>query len=207
MLVSAAAGPGWTAAQTAIVLVPLIALIGLVIAAAVTYWFNQRAARRERRAAAFAAAIGVVERYAELPYRVRRRRADDEARHKLTEEISEIQSQLANHQALLEIECPVVAEKYATLVRAAKIQAGGQMKEAWKQPVLQGDAAMNLDIRYPREQVDAARDACINAMRLALPGNRRKTTPLLPTANSDPIRPAMPPQQTDQIGPATSPPR
>jgi hypothetical protein len=205
VLVSAAADPGWTAAQTATILVPLIALIGLVIAAAVTYWFNQRAARRERRAAAFAAAIGVVERYAELPYRVRRRRDDDEARHKLTEEISEIQSELANHQALLEIECPRVAEKYSALVRAAKIQAGGQMKQAWRQAALQGDDAMNLEVRYPREKIDTARNGCINAMRLALPGNRRRNTPLLPTANSDPIRPAVPPQQSDQIGPATPP--
>src|SRR5437764_778820 len=151
MMLAVAPDPGWTAAQTAIIIVALITFIGIIVGASITYWYNQRAARRERRAAAFAAAIGVVERYAEMPYRVRRRLDGLDARHALSEEISEIQSQLAHHQALLQIECPEVAEKYAALVRATKIQAGGQMQEAWGQPVLKTDAEMNLRIRYPRD--------------------------------------------------------
>src|SRR3954451_15032034 len=109
MALSKAPDAGWTPAQTAAIIVALIAFIGIIVGAAVTYWYNQRAARRERRAATFAAAIKVVERYAEMPYRIRRRLGGLEARHALTEEISEIQAELAHHQALLQIECPEVA--------------------------------------------------------------------------------------------------
>jgi hypothetical protein len=40
------------------------------------------------------------------------------------------------------------------LVRAAKIQADGQMQEAWTQPVHCGDAKMNPRVRYPRDEID-----------------------------------------------------
>jgi hypothetical protein len=200
-----AAFKDWTPAQYAIVIAAAIAFIGIIVGPSVAYWYTQRAARRERRAAAFAAAIDVVEQYAELPYRVRRRLGTPEARHALTEEISKIQSQLAHNQALLQIECPKVAEKYVALVRAAKIQAGGQMKDAWKEPVLETGDEMNLDVRYPRDQIDQARDECINAMRDALPGKWGKVRLLLPTANSDPAitpsgdgDPAITPPQPSQ---------
>jgi hypothetical protein len=204
MMLATAPDTGWAAAQTAAIVVALVAFVGIIVGASATYRYNQMAARRERRAGAFAAAIGVVERYAEMPYRVRRRDTP-EARHDLADEISEIQAQLAHHQALLQIECPEVAEKYTALVRAAKIQAGGQMQEAWTHPVLKTDAEMNLRIRYARDQIDLARNECITAMRLALPGTSRKAVSPLPTANSDPIRAAVPPQRNDQTGPATPP--
>jgi hypothetical protein len=179
-----AVDPGWTAAQTAVVIVAVIALVGGIITASVAYGLNQRAASRERRAEAFAKALAAVEDYAEMPYRVRRRRDNPEARYALTEEVSKIQSQLAFHQALLQIESPDVGSAYNTLVRAAKIQAGTQMKEAWQQPALTTDAAMNLGVRYPRDEIDAARATCITAMRRAL-GNRDNAA-VPPTANSDP---------------------
>jgi hypothetical protein len=34
----------------------------------------------------------------------------------------------------MRIEAPQVASAYDDLVRAAKVQAGGQMKQAWTQP-------------------------------------------------------------------------
>lgn len=190
------ADAGWTAAQTAVVIAAVIAILGGIIAASVTYWFNQRAARRERRALVFAEALNAVEDYAEMPYRVRRRRDTPEARYTLTDEVSKIQSRLAFHQALLQIECPDVAAAYSALVRAAKIQAGGQMQDAWRQPVLRTDAEMNLGVRYPRDEIDAARATCITAMRRSLPSGRRRNAHPLPTANSD--QPAAP--VTPEIG-------
>jgi hypothetical protein len=115
---------GWTAAQTAIVAVAVIALVGAVVSASITYWFNQRAARRERRTTVFAEALSTVEEYAEMPYRIRRRSDAGQARYDLSEEVSRIQSRLAFHQALLQIESPDIAVAYGTFVRAAKIQAG-----------------------------------------------------------------------------------
>lgn len=186
MALAKAAEGGWTAAQTAIVIVAVIAILGAITSASVTYWHNQRAARRERRANAFAEALATVEDYAEMPYRVRRRRNTSEARYELTDEVSKIQSRLAFHQALLQIESPDIAAGYSALVRAAKIQAGGQMQDAWRQPALTTDADMNLGVRYPRDEIDAARATCIVAMRRALAGRRRgRGAPPLPTANSD----------------------
>jgi Tfp pilus assembly protein PilE len=189
MALAKTADAGWTAAQTAIVVVAVIAILGGIISASITYWLNQRAARRERRAAVFAEALATVEDYAEMPYRVRRRRDTPEARYALTDEVSKIQSRLAFHQALLQIECPDIAAAYCALVRATKIQAGGQMQDAWQQPVLRTDMEMNLGIRYPRDSIDAARAACITAMRPARGRRGRRHPPPLPTANSDPSAP------------------
>src|ERR1022692_1459120 len=89
----------WTWAQTAAVVAALIAIAGGVVIAALTYGLNQRVARRERQAKSFADALTAIEDYAEMPYRIHRRRATREARHDLTEQISQIQSRIAFHQA------------------------------------------------------------------------------------------------------------
>jgi hypothetical protein len=192
MVLAQATETGWTAAQTAIVIVAVIAILGGIVSASITYTLNQRAARRERQAKAFAEALHAVEDYAEMPYRVRRRRDTKEARYDLTDAVSRIQSRLAYHQALLQIEAPEVAANYARLVRAAKIQAGGQMQEAWQQPVLTADAEMNLRARYPRDEIDSARGVCITTMRATLRRARFVNAPTLSTASSD--RPASAPQ-------------
>jgi type II secretory pathway pseudopilin PulG len=175
---------GWTAAQTAIVAVAVIALVGAVISASITYWLNQRTARRERRSTVFAEALSAVEEYAEMPYRIRRRLVTAEARYDLCEEVSRLQSRLAFYQTLLQIESPDIAVAYSNLVRAAKIQAGGQMQDAWRQPVLTTDAEMNLSARYPRDQIDAARTNCVVAMQRAL-GGRYRDVALPLSATSD----------------------
>jgi hypothetical protein len=172
---------------------PVIAVAGAIIAAVLTYAVNQRAARRERRAKAFAEALATIEEYAEMPYRIRRRRDASMARYDLTDHISDIQARLAYHQALLQLEAPNVANAYAGLVRATKIQAGTQMQDAWTQPLLLDDAAMNLRIRYPRDQIDAARAVTITAMRSAI--SPRGPAFTLPTANSDSVHQPPGPRQ------------
>jgi hypothetical protein len=155
----------WTWAQTAVVVAALIAIAGGVVIAALTYGLNQRVARRERQAKAFADALTAIEDYAEMPYRIHRRRATREARHDLTEQISQIQSRIAFHQAWLQIEAPGVAQSYEELVRAAKGQAGSQMREAWELPAATTDAHMSLGTAYPRGEINVARDRCVTAMR------------------------------------------
>lgn len=158
----------WTAAQTAAVLVPVIAIFGAVLTALLTYGLNRRAARRERRALAFGEALSVIEDYAEMPYRIRRRTGTVEGRQQLTEEVSRIHSRLAFHQALLDIEAPVVAAAYRLLTNEAKAEVGEQMKAAWQKPLRTTDAEMNLEHHYGRERVDRARDHCVATMRAAL---------------------------------------
>jgi hypothetical protein len=167
----------WTAAQTAAVLVPVIAIFGAALTALLTYRLSQRAARRERRALAFSEALSVIEDYAEMPYRIRRRPGTLEGRQQLTEEVSRIYSRLAFHQALLDIEAPEVADAYRQLSNEAKAQVGGQMKTAWQRPVRTTDAEMNLEEHYDRTRVDLARDRCVATMRAALERGRFPDVP------------------------------
>jgi hypothetical protein len=171
-----ATGPGWTWAQTAVLLAGLISVAGAAFSVALTYGLNQRAARRERHSQVFAEALTAIEDYAEMPYRIRRRPRELSAQHELTEQISQIQSRIAFHQAWLWIEAPSVAEPYAELVRTTKTQAGTQMRDAWRQPAVVKTADFNLAVPYPRDRINAARARCIDAMRDAL-GRRPVPSP------------------------------
>jgi hypothetical protein len=116
------ASPDWTWAQTAAVIVPVLALLGSLL----VWYLGQQAARRERRATAFASALAAVENYAEYPYRIRRRAGTAEARHELSNAISDIQAEIAFHQLWLDLEAPTVGDR--KLVNAARRQAGQQMQ-------------------------------------------------------------------------------
>src|SRR5450631_3126355 len=185
-------GAAWTWAQTAVLLAGLISVAGAAISVALTYGLNQRAARRERHSQVFAEALTAIEVYAEMPYRIRRRPRDLSAQHELTEQISQIQSRIAFHQAWLWIEAPSVAEPYAELVRATKAQAGPQMREAWLKPPARKAAQFNLTVAYPRDKINAARSRCIDAMRDALGRGRLQTpSPAVPPSPPSPVRPAI----------------
>jgi hypothetical protein len=181
----------WTTAQTAAVIVPVIAILGAVLTALLTYALNQRSARRERRARAFGEALSVIEDYAEMPYRIRRRPGTVESRQQLTEEVSRIYSRLAFHQALLDIEAPAVADAYRLLTSEAKVQVGEQMKAAWQKPLRTTDAEMNLEKHYDRGRVDAARDRCVATMRASL-GRGRFPTPAKRLPAKQPPAPRLP---------------
>ena len=159
---------GWTSAQTVTLLAAFLTLAGAVITAALSYGLNQRAARRERQTREFAEALAVIEDYAELPYRIRRRSGTPQSRYELTEQISQIQSRLAFHQAWLRMEASGVAQAYGQLVQTTKARAGAQMREAWMEPVLAEDAQVSLGKAYERNDIDGSREACIEAMREAL---------------------------------------
>lgn len=167
---------GWTWAQTVTLLAAFLTLAGAVVTAALSYGLNQRAARRERQTREFAEALAVIEDYAELPYRIRRRLGTPQARHELTEQISQVQSRLAFHQGWMRMEAPGVAQAYEHLVRTTKQRAGVQMREAWLEQVKAEDAQVSLGKPYERKDIDSAREACIEAMRAAL-GQRPRHRP------------------------------
>ena len=121
-------------AQAAAFIVPVVTLAGAVITAAATYGLNQRAARRERLARAFAEALTAIEDYAQMPYRIRRRPGTLEARNQISMELSYIQSRIAFQHSWLHIE-------------AAEV--GLQMKEAWTRPAPTADEQMTLEAAYP----------------------------------------------------------
>jgi hypothetical protein len=167
---------GW--AQATALIVPVITVVGAVIGVVVTYTLNQRTGRRERQARAFAEALTAIEDYANMPYRIRRRQP--EARHEISVELDKIQSRVAFQHAWLQIEAPEVAAAYDHLIRAARSEAGEQMKQAWAQPPPKSDEEMSLGGAYPRAKIDAARSSCITAMCIAL-GQRRVEIQTLPS--------------------------
>ncbi|MEV7590927.1 hypothetical protein AB0O42_11665 [Streptomyces sp. NPDC089922] len=162
VILSATAQTGsWTWAQTAALIVPVIALVGVYI----TFTLNQRAARRERRSRTFAEALTAVEEYLEMPYRIRRRPTSPDARRELTDEASSLLARMAFHHAWLQIEASAVAEPYAALVAAARSEAGAHMSEAWQEPPIDTDSGMNLGTAYSRDRSNTARATCIRVMR------------------------------------------
>jgi hypothetical protein len=166
---------GW--AQATALIIAIITGAGAVVAAAVTYALTQRAGRRDQQAKAFAKALATIEEYANMPYRIRRR--SSEARHEISKELDKIQSRIAFQHAWLQIEAPKVAAAYDRLVRAARSEAGEQMKKAWTQPPPTSDEEMTLGGAYPRADIDAARRDCIKAMYVAL-GRRKEDMQILP---------------------------
>jgi hypothetical protein len=79
--------------------------------------------------------------------------------------MSDIKAQIAFHQAWLQVEAPQVAEAYDDLVLAAQEEGGIQMQQAWKEPLRDTDATMNLGVAYGRSKSDAARARTLDHMR------------------------------------------
>jgi hypothetical protein len=135
----------WPWAETVAAIVPFVAFLSAVL----VWCLGQGAARRDRRASAFAAALAAVEKYAEFPYRIRRRAGTDDARYLLSDAISETQAEIAFHQLWLDLEAPTAGASYRDLGRPARRQAGQQMNSAWLEPVIANDANMNRGGRRP----------------------------------------------------------
>lgn len=157
-------------------LVALATVLAAVIAAAVaigSYRAEHQRARHERFARAFAEAVQAVEDYLEAPYRIRRRPPRDPGtRFQLTGMVSDVQSRIAFHEAWLTTLSPTVAEKYRDLVRAARQEAGPQMSEAWRARPTSADSQVPLGVRYEHPLSDAAKAACLTAMRWELTPKR-----------------------------------
>lgn len=148
----------------------VITLLGIVVVAVVTiagYLLTQAWARRERWARSFAEALAAVEDYLELPYRVRRRPAQDDGttRFAITSQISDVQTRLKFHSAWLRLQNPAVALAYGALVRTAREEAAPQRHEAWRLPPIFEDSEVPMLTGYPHPRTDAARAACIEVMR------------------------------------------
>ena len=70
-----------------------------------------------------------------------------------------------------------MARSYTHLVQAAKTQAGRQMTEAWNEPPTTEDAQVSLAAPYRRNEINAARGQCVDAMREALGRRAPRRTP------------------------------
>lgn len=173
MVVAAAAKSGSHGGLGAGDVIALLAVIVSVLGLAVTIGvaaynvvLQQKENRRQERAKAYAEAIRAVEDYLETPYRIRRRDGFAAVRWELTEAISEIQSKINFHKDWLRINAPAnVYDAYIAFVRAARVEAGGQMTEAWNGPATQEDREVPLGQPFPQPESAAAKAVALAAMK------------------------------------------
>lgn len=141
-----------------------------VIAGAVAvtgYLYNAVAARKERARRTYADAISAVMDYKGLPFRIRRRGANDAAtRTELLALASSLHERLDFYQALIYLERPLVGEAYVNLVSNVRLEAGAYCDDAWASAVLQDDREVTLGLgsQYEFPDTKAAADHCLDVM-------------------------------------------
>lgn len=151
------------------------AFLAAITTAVITMWSARRKGREEERnrvRTTFAEAFAAYSSYKEFPYAIRRRRADapGEERVRLSEELREVQANLAYHVAWTSVELEVVGAAYANLVREMRRVVGAAMHDAWKAQPNDSDEGMNIPLsvidlsalsEYETAYLDAVRDYLI----------------------------------------------
>lgn len=151
--------------MTAAVITSVLALVGVLATVAA----NQYVARQDRLRKDFAEALAAVERYAELPYRVRRRQGSDaKTRERLSDAIHEVQQDLFFHRSWVRIQDACVADAYDALVGAARKEAGQAMTQAWRIVPIAGDESMPLGVGLTFPEMERKREEYIEAVRWQL---------------------------------------
>ncbi len=139
---------------------PVIAAVVTGLVALVVLAVNQYQGRQDARRKDFAEALAAVERYAELPYRIRRRQdSTPEVRGRIAEFIHGVQQDLLFHRSWMRIQAPRVAEVYDSLLRTTRDEAGSAMLEAWSTTPIARDEDMPLGERlsFPRMEEERVR--------------------------------------------------
>jgi hypothetical protein len=145
---------------------PIIGLAGV----GATLWVNGSRDERRRRRANHARAIQAVVAYAEMPYRIRRRRHEPEhassERARLSDAFSEIQADLANSEAVLRTDPDTrVRAAYSQLVAVLRATAGKLAADAWTTAPVDSDQKMGMpDVFDALEPVREQQRTCEAAM-------------------------------------------
>jgi hypothetical protein len=135
-----ASSGGVTTLQVLVVILPIL---GALLGAAIGRWSDARNRRREQ----YADAVRVLVRWAEYPYRIRRRTSDepDELR-RLAELGHDLQEQLQCHNTWIQAENHHVGLTYANAIATIKARTGNAAAEAWQaQPATTGPAMVLND--------------------------------------------------------------
>jgi len=139
--------------------------VGSLAITAFLFAIERRASAVQAARERFGAALGDVQRWMELPYRVRRRASGDEARYALAAEVSSLQERLAFHSAWLQVEGKEVSAAYDALLKAARGQVRTHIRDAWSAEPISEDSGMNLqDFEVPVDVVTET-DAYLQAVR------------------------------------------
>lgn len=141
---------------------PVAALLGVALTLNVNGAREERRTRKENHARAIRAIVA----YAEMPYRIRRRRADEDHRAgervRLSDAFSEIQVELAACEALIRSDRDLdVRDAYERLVRTLRTTAGKLASEAWDTSPINDDSQMGMpDVYAGLAPVRAGQEDC-----------------------------------------------
>lgn len=121
----------------------LVAGLGIFSAVAL-FALQQRSTAREQLRQHFADALADIYRWAELPYRVRRRNPAPEVRYEMAARISDLQEQLQHHSAWLRVENRDVHAAFIRLRDVVKEGTRADLQSAWKAAAIESDSDMSL---------------------------------------------------------------
>jgi len=152
-------------------------VVGIIAAAASSYWSSRRAELEERARVrtVYAEAFAAVAAYKELPYAIHRRRPSElEAeRIRLSEDMREIQEKLSYYHAWIRGESATVSSKYDELVAELRKVAGRACRDAWLGPLRVRDADMNFSPPIDLSAITPFENAFIEAVGAELKIRRR----------------------------------
>lgn len=152
---------GFTWAQGATIIAAALA----ALIAVVGYTVQRKITRRSERADLYGNAIGAVEAYLEGPYRIRRKIDSPENWFAISSALSDTKTAISHHQALLQMHAPAaVSTAYDRFARAAIVEAGPQMTDAWGTPAIAAAKDVPLGTGYDRTGADTARSTVVTAM-------------------------------------------
>jgi hypothetical protein len=146
----------------------------VIIAAAIAgvvallgYIYNGMENRKAVARRSYADAVSAVMNYKGLPFRIRRRQANDaETRSQLLMLASDLQERLDFFQALLYLDSQAVGAAYSALVDIVRNEAGTYCDEAWRARVISDDSEVELHLgdifRFPLTA--RAADECLSVM-------------------------------------------
>jgi hypothetical protein len=141
---------------------PIIGLAGV----AVTLYINGAREERQRRRENHSRAIRAVVAYAEMPFRIRRRRHEEEhasaERTRLSDDFSAAQVELAACEALIRADRDIeVRDAYERLVSTTRSTAGTLGRDAWSADPITCDSEMNMpDVAAALAPVRQEQEAC-----------------------------------------------
>jgi hypothetical protein len=162
-----------------------IALFGVLI----TLYVNGRRAERTRRRDLYSAGWAAVQAYKEMAFAIRRRNREDRAaeRVRLSEAMSEIQKDLAYHEAMIGRErvsetvflvtgqdlSGAVGDAYSKLVAETRKVAGGIIKRSWDEAPISSDSEMHApSIAEELRALKPVEDEFLDAVNADVGGRR-----------------------------------
>jgi hypothetical protein len=163
-------------------LISLVAIVASAFGALIIFAASQLATARDRQREEYAKALQTVVKWTEMPYRIRRRNASDQATmSRLIDAMHALQEEIAFHDAWISVEAPEVATAYRALVNKAKAECEDHLRNAWKADH-SPPTPMNIGNLYPVE-FGCERETYVEAVRYHLewlgirrriPGRTRK---------------------------------